>query len=259
MEAVKVRVQTQPGFARGLADGMPKFLRSEGYSGYDTVTKNLSFCDYLVIFRARYKLPNVYLMNECSMLSGYIKGLFLFGDVRFHVSQNKFSKRICLFKVKNVADDQNWYVSCRYNDEICVLWDYCGATIQECHPNTKRPVQQKFAAWSQLCWRIRCWYTLCYCLTPCWQPGVFPQQCQGGDCWWCKWILVSPSCFWLMHKRFCSHILSAFVHLQCFVMVSSIAGCQAARFMGSLYPRPSSPNCHDRNTYRSTMGYLWCI
>ncbi|KAG6753278.1 hypothetical protein POTOM_043330 [Populus tomentosa] len=33
MEAVKVRVQTQPGFARGLADGMPKFLRSEGYSG----------------------------------------------------------------------------------------------------------------------------------------------------------------------------------------------------------------------------------
>jgi hypothetical protein len=121
MEAVKVRVQTQPGFARGLADGMPKFLRSEGYSGYDTGTKNLSFCDYLVIFRARYKLPNVYLMNECSMLSGYIKGLFLFGDVRFHVSRNMFSKRICLFKVKNVADDQNWYISCRYNDEICVL------------------------------------------------------------------------------------------------------------------------------------------
>lgn len=33
MEAVKVRVQTQPGFARGLADGMPKFIRSEGYAG----------------------------------------------------------------------------------------------------------------------------------------------------------------------------------------------------------------------------------
>ncbi|XP_065872677.1 mitochondrial phosphate carrier protein 3, mitochondrial-like [Euphorbia lathyris] len=33
MEAVKVRVQTQPGFARGLADGMPKIIRSEGYAG----------------------------------------------------------------------------------------------------------------------------------------------------------------------------------------------------------------------------------
>lgn len=33
-EAVKVRVQTQPGFARGLADGLPKFVRSEGALGY---------------------------------------------------------------------------------------------------------------------------------------------------------------------------------------------------------------------------------
>lgn len=34
MEAVKVRVQTQPGFARGLSDGLPKFVRSEGALGY---------------------------------------------------------------------------------------------------------------------------------------------------------------------------------------------------------------------------------
>ncbi|KAI3924913.1 hypothetical protein MKW98_031164 [Papaver atlanticum] len=33
MEAVKVRVQTQPGFARGLSDGLPKIIRGEGYSG----------------------------------------------------------------------------------------------------------------------------------------------------------------------------------------------------------------------------------
>ncbi|OAY48023.1 mitochondrial phosphate carrier protein 3, mitochondrial [Manihot esculenta] len=33
MEAIKVRVQTQPGFARGLSDGLPKFIRSEGYVG----------------------------------------------------------------------------------------------------------------------------------------------------------------------------------------------------------------------------------
>ncbi|XP_031380523.1 mitochondrial phosphate carrier protein 3, mitochondrial-like [Punica granatum] len=32
-EAVKVRVQTQPGFARGMADGFPKFIRSEGALG----------------------------------------------------------------------------------------------------------------------------------------------------------------------------------------------------------------------------------
>jgi len=34
MEAVKVRVQTQPGFARGLSDGLPKFIQSEGAAGY---------------------------------------------------------------------------------------------------------------------------------------------------------------------------------------------------------------------------------
>ncbi|MQL98865.1 hypothetical protein Taro_031577 [Colocasia esculenta] len=33
MEGVKVRVQTQPGFARGLSDGLPKFVRSEGVLG----------------------------------------------------------------------------------------------------------------------------------------------------------------------------------------------------------------------------------
>ncbi|KAK1407143.1 hypothetical protein QVD17_38754 [Tagetes erecta] len=32
-EAVKIRVQTQPGFARGLSDGLPKIIRNEGASG----------------------------------------------------------------------------------------------------------------------------------------------------------------------------------------------------------------------------------
>ncbi|XP_074589167.1 mitochondrial phosphate carrier protein 3, mitochondrial-like [Curcuma longa] len=32
-EAVKVRVQTQPGFARGLSDGLPKLVKSEGVLG----------------------------------------------------------------------------------------------------------------------------------------------------------------------------------------------------------------------------------
>ncbi|CAO2829730.1 unnamed protein product [Amaranthus hypochondriacus] len=33
LEAVKVRVQTQPGFARGLSDGLPKFIKSDGIGG----------------------------------------------------------------------------------------------------------------------------------------------------------------------------------------------------------------------------------
>ncbi|XP_057416359.1 mitochondrial phosphate carrier protein 3, mitochondrial-like [Lotus japonicus] len=33
MEAVKVRVQTQPGFARGLSDGLPKFVKADGVAG----------------------------------------------------------------------------------------------------------------------------------------------------------------------------------------------------------------------------------
>lgn len=32
-EAVKVKVQTVPGFARGLSDGMPKFVATEGLGG----------------------------------------------------------------------------------------------------------------------------------------------------------------------------------------------------------------------------------
>lgn len=32
-EAVKVRVQTQPGFANGLIDGWPKIVAEQGYGG----------------------------------------------------------------------------------------------------------------------------------------------------------------------------------------------------------------------------------
>lgn len=33
MEAVEVRVQTKPGYAKGLADGLPKFIKADGVSG----------------------------------------------------------------------------------------------------------------------------------------------------------------------------------------------------------------------------------
>ena len=51
-EAVKVRVQTQPGFARGLFDGFPKLVASEGYLGY------ISFL-HLVFFYVSFMLSLV--------------------------------------------------------------------------------------------------------------------------------------------------------------------------------------------------------
>ncbi|RRT79731.1 hypothetical protein B296_00021064 [Ensete ventricosum] len=51
-EAVKVRVQTQPGFARGLSDGLPKFVRSEGalglYKGLVPLWGRQIPCNYLL-------------------------------------------------------------------------------------------------------------------------------------------------------------------------------------------------------------------
>ncbi|GJX90602.1 mitochondrial phosphate carrier protein 3, mitochondrial-like protein, partial [Tanacetum coccineum] len=62
MEAVKVRVQTQPGFARGLVDGLPKFVISEG--ALDTMI-NLPSCEFLkvVFFKDIIGKPE----NECSI------------------------------------------------------------------------------------------------------------------------------------------------------------------------------------------------
>jgi solute carrier family 25 phosphate transporter 3 len=37
-EAVKVRVQTKPGYAKGLTDGMSKFIAAEGFRGWVTNT-----------------------------------------------------------------------------------------------------------------------------------------------------------------------------------------------------------------------------
>ncbi|KAK8587506.1 hypothetical protein V6N12_021994 [Hibiscus sabdariffa] len=66
MEAVKVRVQTQPGFARGLSDGLPKFLKAEGFGG---------LFKGLVPLWGR-QIP----LNHCnlgvSFAGGYIAGVF---------------------------------------------------------------------------------------------------------------------------------------------------------------------------------------
>jgi hypothetical protein len=44
-EAVKVRVQTQPGFAKGLADGMPKLIASDGFVGTSDSLHDDEVCD----------------------------------------------------------------------------------------------------------------------------------------------------------------------------------------------------------------------
>jgi len=41
MEAVKVRIQTQPGFANTLREGAPKILHGEGWWGYVQVCLHL--------------------------------------------------------------------------------------------------------------------------------------------------------------------------------------------------------------------------
>ena len=67
-EAVKVRVQTQPGFARGLSDGLPKFVRSEGYGGY------ANQCDSLYIYVTFYSVEVFLtdLSNHCRLYKGLV-------------------------------------------------------------------------------------------------------------------------------------------------------------------------------------------
>ncbi|KAL7608855.1 mitochondrial phosphate carrier protein 3, mitochondrial [Lactuca sativa] len=93
MEAVKVRVQTQPGFARGLGDGLPKFVRSDGVLGLYkglvplwgrqipyTMMKFASFETIVEMFY-KYAIPRP--KNECSkslqlgvsFAGGYVAGV----------------------------------------------------------------------------------------------------------------------------------------------------------------------------------------
>jgi len=98
MEAVKVRVQTQPGYARGLQDGFPKIVRSEGYAGYvrvgsDTTIRAQAAC--FMLFRALIERVACAdkLIDDVCQLSGCSEDLFLFGGDRFLVSTCIFSFR----------------------------------------------------------------------------------------------------------------------------------------------------------------------
>ncbi|KAK6148014.1 hypothetical protein DH2020_018926 [Rehmannia glutinosa] len=93
-EAVKVRVQTQPGFARGLSDGFPKFVRAEGASGlYKGIVPlwgrqipytMMKFATFENIVEAIYKYAIPSPKEQCSknlqlgvsLAGGYVAGVF---------------------------------------------------------------------------------------------------------------------------------------------------------------------------------------
>ncbi|KAK3039145.1 hypothetical protein RJ639_028891, partial [Escallonia herrerae] len=94
MEAVKVRVQTQPGFARGLSDGLPKILRSEGalglYKGLVPLWGRqipytmMKFASFETIVEMLYKHAIPTPKDQCSkslqlgvsFFGGYVAGVF---------------------------------------------------------------------------------------------------------------------------------------------------------------------------------------
>ncbi|EOY02921.1 Phosphate transporter 3,1 [Theobroma cacao] len=93
-EAVKVRVQTQPGFARGLSDGLPKFVKSEGVLGlYKGIVPlwgrqipytMMKFASFETIVEMIYKYGIPTPKDQCSkslqlgisFAGGYIAGVF---------------------------------------------------------------------------------------------------------------------------------------------------------------------------------------
>ncbi|KAL6139374.1 hypothetical protein ACLB2K_057679 [Fragaria x ananassa] len=93
-EAVKVRVQTQPGFARGLSDGLPKFVKSEGALGlYKGIVPlwgrqipytMMKFASFEAIVENIYKYAIPRPKDECSkslqlgvsFAGGYVAGVF---------------------------------------------------------------------------------------------------------------------------------------------------------------------------------------
>lgn len=107
-EAVKVKVQTVPGFARGIADGMPKFVQQEGVAGlFKGVTPlwgrqipytMMKFAAFENVVQALYKYVVPKPRAECSkgeqlgvsFAAGYIAGVLC--AVVSHPADNLVSK-----------------------------------------------------------------------------------------------------------------------------------------------------------------------
>jgi len=107
-EAVKVKVQTVPGFAKGFSDGFPKFVAAEGYGGlYKGLTPlwgrqipytMMKFACFENTVKALYKYVVPKPQAECSkteqlgvsFLAGYIAGVFC--AIVSHPADNLVSK-----------------------------------------------------------------------------------------------------------------------------------------------------------------------
>ncbi|XP_074278379.1 mitochondrial phosphate carrier protein 3, mitochondrial-like isoform X1 [Silene latifolia] len=94
LEAVKVRVQTQPGFANGLSDGFPKFVKTEGASalykglaplwGRQIPYTMMKFASFEAIVELLYKYAIPKPKHQCSKTTqlgvsfagGYVAGVF---------------------------------------------------------------------------------------------------------------------------------------------------------------------------------------
>nr|XP_043637794.1 mitochondrial phosphate carrier protein 3, mitochondrial-like [Erigeron canadensis] len=93
-EAVKVRVQTKPGYAKGLSDGLPKFIKAEGVSGLfkglaplwgrQIPYTMMKFASFETIVENLYKYAIPVPKDQCSkqlqlgvsFAGGYVAGVF---------------------------------------------------------------------------------------------------------------------------------------------------------------------------------------
>lgn len=127
MEAVKVKVQTSPGFAKGLADGFPKFVALEGYGGlFKGLTPlwarqvpytMMKFACFENVVQALYKYVVPKPKSECSkpeqlgvsFMAGYIAGVFC--AVVSHPADNLVSKlnQTKGITVSEIVNEMGWF------------------------------------------------------------------------------------------------------------------------------------------------------
>lgn len=127
MEAVKVKVQTVPGFAKGLSDGLPKLVQQEGVGGLFKGLKPLwgrqipytmmKFGAFENTVQALYKYVVPKPKDQCSkpeqlgvsFLAGYIAGVFC--AVVSHPADNLVSKMNSQKGVpaSAIINEMGWY------------------------------------------------------------------------------------------------------------------------------------------------------
>lgn len=224
MEAVKVRVQTQPGFARGLSDGLPKIVRSEGVHG---------LFKGLVPLWGR-QIPCKSLSSgKCSVIKMKIllKTLELLADtmMKFATFENTVEliykkvmptpKEECSESVQLGVSFAGGYIAGIFcavishpaDNLVSFLNNSKGATVTDVSETLYKSLLHQKTAQNR--------------------PLILLMNIHN--------IYISAA-------------------TDLVLIVSCATGSKEARVMGSAYPWPSSPHFHDRNTHWSTMGHLWC-